>query len=66
MALTRDFRETVWASAQRDKKFRIALLSEATEALLAGDTATGKAILRDYVNATLGFEALANEGRSNE
>jgi DNA-binding phage protein len=59
MALTRDFRETVWASAQRDRTFREALLSEALDALLAGDVATGKAILRDYVNATIGFEALA-------
>ena len=26
--------------------------------MLAGDLATGKAILRDYINATIGFEAL--------
>jgi DNA-binding phage protein len=30
-------------------------------AYLAGDTAEGKAILRDLVNATVGFEKLANE-----
>ena len=28
------------------------------DGFLAGDTDTGKAMLRDYINATLGFEAL--------
>jgi DNA-binding phage protein len=60
MALTRDFREPVWANARRDRKFR-GMLTEALNALLAGDATTGKAILRDYVNATLGFEALARK-----
>ena len=35
MALTRDFRETVQARAQKDEKFRRGLLSDAVEALLA-------------------------------
>jgi len=61
MALTRDFKETVLARAQRDGKFREALFTEAINAYLAGDTTTGKAILRDLVNATIGFEALAVE-----
>lgn len=61
MALTREFRETVMARAQRDRKFREALFSEAINAYLAGDAATGKAILRDLINATIGFEALAAE-----
>lgn len=59
MALTRDFRETVVARVQRDPKFRQALFTEAINAYLAGDTQTGKAILRDLVNATVGFEELA-------
>jgi hypothetical protein len=33
-------------------------LTEALDCFLAGDTETGKAILRDYINATIGFEAL--------
>lgn len=37
MPLTRSFRETVQARAQRDVKFRQALLSEAIQALLDGD-----------------------------
>ncbi|MEE4237222.1 MAG: transcriptional regulator [Anderseniella sp.] len=59
MPLTRDFRETVKARAERDAAFRAALLSEAVEALLYGDTATGKTVMRDYINATIGFESLA-------
>lgn len=59
MALTRDFKETILARAQRDARFRRALFTEAISAYLAGDTTTGKAILRDLVNATVGFEALA-------
>ena len=63
MALTRDFKETVAARIQRDAKFREVLFTEAINAYLAGDTATGKAILRDLVNATIGFEGLAAEIR---
>ena len=61
MALTRSFRETVKARAARDTAFRAALLTEAVELLLAGDVETGKAVLRDYINATVGFEKLAAE-----
>ena len=61
MALTRDFRLTVAARAQRDPKYRQALFTEAINAYLAGDAQTGKAVLRDLVNATVGFEGLAAE-----
>lgn len=61
MALTRDFKETIFARAQSDTKYREALFTEAINAYLAGDTATGKAMLRDLVNATVGFEGLAAE-----
>ena len=33
-------------------------MAEALDGFLAGDTDTGKAMLRDYINATIGFEAL--------
>ena len=59
MALTRVFKERVRARAQRDANFRAALLCEGLEALLAGEVDAGKAILRDYINATVGFEKLA-------
>ena len=58
MALTRDFKETVRARAAQDRAFRRALLQEAIDSMLEGDVATGKAILRDFINATVGFEEL--------
>lgn len=58
MALTRDFKDTVKARAERDPEFRVALLEEALDAFLNADLETGKVLLRDYVNATVGFEQL--------
>jgi len=58
MALTKHFKDTIKARAEIDPAFRKALYQEALEAFLEGDALTGKAMLRDYVNATLGFEAL--------
>ena len=59
MALTRSFKETVQVRAARDEAFRQALFQEAVQVLLEGDIASGRSILRDYINATIGFEALA-------
>ena len=59
MPLTRGFKETIRARVERDPKFRKALLREGGEAMLAGDVATAKTILRDYINATVGFSDLA-------
>lgn len=59
MALTRDFKETIRARVASDPKFRKELLREGIESLLAGDTASAKTILRDYINATVGFTQLA-------
>ena len=59
MPLTRDFKETVKARAEKDSAFREALLTEALDCFLAGDTDTGKTILRDYINATVGFAEVA-------
>jgi hypothetical protein len=58
MPLTRDFKETVRARAARDPKFRKHLLQEAVDSMLAGDVDTGKIVLRDYINATIGFDEL--------
>ena len=63
MPLTRDFRMMVKARVQSDPAFRRAMYREALEAMLAGDAATGKALLRDYVNATGGFEELGSLGK---
>src|SRR5229473_297288 len=59
MPLTREFKETVQARIKADRKYRKELLREGIECLLAGDLDTGKAILRDYINATIGFEELS-------
>lgn len=60
MALTRDFKQTVQDRISRDPAFREALLREGIECMLSGDLDTGKAVLRDYINATIGFEKLGN------
>ena len=59
MPLTREFRETVQARIRADRKYRKELLREGVECLLAGELDTGKAMLRDYINATIGFEELS-------
>ena len=59
MALTRDFKETVMARVERDPEFARAMLDEAVMLFLNGEAETAKLILRDLVNATVGFEGLA-------
>ena len=59
MPLTRDFKETIQARVRRDAAFRKELLRESVESFLMGDIETGKAVLRDYINATIGFAELA-------
>ncbi len=61
MPLTHDFKETIRARAQRDPAFRQALLRNAVECILQGDLVTGKTVLRDYVNATVGFPDLERQ-----
>jgi DNA-binding phage protein len=63
MALTRDFKETIRARVVRDSKFRRELLREGVECMLSGDIATAKTILRDYINATVGFTKVAEATR---
>lgn len=58
MALTREFRQTVQRRVRRDPRFARALLGEAVQAMVSGEVETGKTLARDYINATLGFEAL--------
>src|SRR5208337_4470258 len=59
MALTRDFKQTIAERLQRDPDFARALLDEAATLFLNGEPDTARVILRDLVNATIGFEALA-------
>lgn len=57
--MTRPFIETFKERAAKDRKFRGALLAEASECFLNGEMKIAKVMLRDYVNATIGFQALA-------
>ena len=59
MPLTRSFKETIQARVKRDAAFRKELLRESVECFVMGDIETGKAVLRDYINATIGFAELA-------
>ena len=61
MALTRDFNATVAARVQADPAFAQALLDEAIHLFVNGEPNSAKLILRDLVNATVGFDALAEE-----
>jgi DNA-binding phage protein len=59
MTLTRDIVETVMARVQRDPAFRRELLREGVESMLNGDVEIGKTVLRNCINATIGFGELA-------
>ncbi len=59
MALTRDFRQTITARVQSEPAYARALLQQATCLLLQGEPHTAKLLLRDLVNASIGFEQLA-------
>jgi hypothetical protein len=61
MTLTKAFKELVQHRIAKDPDFRDALLREGIDTLLAGDVDAGRAILRDYINATIGFEKLGAE-----
>ncbi len=59
MALSKSFRQLVQRRVADDPVFAENLLREGVDAMLGGDLETGKSILRDYINATIGFEKLA-------
>ena len=58
MPLAGDSDETVKARARRDSEFREGLLTEGIEVLPGREVEVGKALLRDYINAAVGFEEL--------
>jgi hypothetical protein len=58
MALTKSFKELVQRRVAAEPAFGEALLREGIDTMLRGDVDTGKAVLRDYINATVGFEKL--------
>ena len=67
MPLTRSFRETLQEQLA-DRDFRREFLREAVSNMIGGDLDTAKAVLREYVNGTIGFielgRALAKSPKS--
>ena len=61
MNLTRDYKETINARVAREPAFTAALLDEAITLFLNGEPEVARLVLRDLVNATVGFEELAQE-----
>ncbi len=59
MSLTRDFKRTIVERVERDPAFAKALLDEAATLFLSGEPDAARLILHDLVNATVGFESLA-------
>ncbi len=60
MALTRHFKHTIVERVRREPSFGRHLLDEAAMMFLNGEPGPARMILRDLVNATLGFERLAS------
>ena len=57
MPLTRSFRETI-KEQLASPGFRREFLREAVANMVAGDLETAKAVMREYINGTIGFIAL--------
>jgi hypothetical protein len=58
MRLEKEFKQTIMADLQ-DREYRAAYLAQAIEAMHGGEVSVGKRMLRNYINATVGFEALS-------
>ena len=61
MPLTVAFKDTVMARLKRDPGFAVAMLCEGVDALLNGEPKIGRELLRDYINAKVGFEKLSKK-----
>jgi DNA-binding phage protein len=61
MGHTRPVSETIIARAKREPEFRAALIGQAVECIVENDVRTAKRLIRDYVLASTGFEALSKK-----
>ncbi|HEY5236952.1 MAG TPA: transcriptional regulator [Rhizomicrobium sp.] len=61
MTLAKPFKETVAKELRANKGFRVAMLCELVDCFLSNELEVGKSILRDYINATIGFEKLGKK-----
>jgi DNA-binding phage protein len=61
VAHTRPAKETILERAKASPEFRATLIGEALELIAENDVQTAKALICDYVLASIGFEAIAKE-----
>ena len=61
MSITRDYKDTINERVIDDPLFTAVLLDEAITLFLNGEPDVARLVLRDLVNATIGFEELAIE-----
>ncbi|MBF0225494.1 MAG: transcriptional regulator [Desulfobacterales bacterium] len=59
--ITIDYKKTVTNRLKKDSDFSVALLDEAISLFLNGEPETARIILKDIINATIGFEKLSLE-----
>lgn len=65
MLTTRDHKLTTIERIQREPEFGVALIAEAAELIATGEADVAKLVLRDVVQATVGFEGLAKQTGKN-
>ncbi len=65
MPLRRDYIVTLLVTVRSSPNFSVSLFEETLKEFISGDVAVGKAVLRDYVHATVGFEALGRATRKS-
>ncbi|MBC8256149.1 MAG: transcriptional regulator [Candidatus Marinimicrobia bacterium] len=63
--LTRDYRETIQNRLKKDPEFAKHLLDEAVSEFLNDNPESARILLREIVNATIGFEQLAKKTSNN-
>lgn len=62
---TKLFSETIHEQLEKSPSFRSAYLRGTMECLIGGEVETGKTLLRDFIDGTIGFPKLSNDlGRS--
>ena len=61
MASIKNFKEPIQKQEKKESGYRTAMLTEAVESFLSGDIDMGKAVLREYITATIGFKTLSKQ-----
>ena len=61
MASIKIFKENIQKQEKKESEYRTAMLSEAVESFLSDDIDMGKAVLREYITATIGFKTFSNQ-----